>query len=125
MKWSVCALAPFAAIDAASATDLLSIHHGTYSSTTCDDAPNAALLDYDGRSLTGAHTSACVTRVLRHAHDEYILRETCPAEQAGGANVARELLVTETLVVMSADSFRLVTDANAGDARTFHRCAKQ
>jgi hypothetical protein len=107
------------------AGDLLPLHHGSYSSAACDDPPNAALLDYDGTSLTGAHTAACTTHLVKHEANHYVLRETCPAEHIGGETMARALDVTENIVILSADSFRLSTTTNASDARTFHRCAKQ
>lgn len=123
MKLMTSAVAVLAVTHAVAA-DLLPLHRGNYSSTTCNDPPNAALMTYDGQLLTGAHTSACKTRVMKTTSDRYSLTQTCPAEQVGGAAPAREMVVTEEVVILSSDSFQLSTNANSADARTFHRCSK-
>jgi hypothetical protein len=43
--------------------DLLPLRHGRYSSSTCVDPANAALLFYDGKSLNGVHSAACKATV--------------------------------------------------------------
>lgn len=107
----------------AMAADLLPLHRGNYSSSTCDDPPNAALLTFDGTSLTGAHTSACTSHVVKRTPAHYSLTQTCPAQQIGGEIAARAMVITEEVVILSDDSFRLSTSANSADARTFHRCS--
>ncbi|MBI0331152.1 hypothetical protein [Burkholderia plantarii] len=67
---------------AAAAYAALPLRVGTYGDTRiaeCGNVPNAGIVTYDGRGLGGAHSSHCVSTILKRTGNEYDLRTTCSA----------------------------------------------
>ncbi len=60
---------------------LPALKHGIYvaKSYPCKGAPNAAILQWDGKRFSGAHSSQCTTRVLSRTGATYKLSTTCAA----------------------------------------------
>ena len=66
----------------------------------CHDAPFAALIQYDGASFSGPHSSDCTTTVVnRNGAKSYSLQTTCHA--AGDGSAAAGSTEKETLTVLS------------------------
>jgi hypothetical protein len=63
----------------------LPVRVGFYSSADCSDPPNASLLHFDGKNLTGAHSATCVDDVVQIAAHRFRLEQRCPAQQVGQA----------------------------------------
>jgi hypothetical protein len=81
--------------------DLLPLAHGTYvrEGYDAEDAPFAAILEFDGSTFSGAHSSACVSEVLDHDGAKYRVRTTCFAE--GDGTPAAPYSEKERIVVQS------------------------
>jgi hypothetical protein len=110
--------------DERGARDLLPLRHGRYSSSTCVDPANAALLFYDGRSLNGVHSAGCKLAVIQHTAKSYLVTQTCRAEQVASAIDAPPIQLEDTLVVLSRESFELWTN-DTSELRTFRRCSME
>ena len=69
----------------AESKDLLPLEHRTYVLEGYDavDAPFAAILEYDGSTFSGPHSSACVSEVLDHEGAKFRIRTTCFADGDG------------------------------------------
>ena len=81
--------------------NLLPLEHGTYVREDFDatDAPFAAIIEYDGSTFAGPHSSACVSEVLDHDGAKYRIRTTCFAE--GDGTPAAPYSEKERIVVQS------------------------
>jgi hypothetical protein len=106
------------------AGDLLPLHHGRYSSSSCDQAANAALLFFDGKSLNGAHSQACTMSLVKKTGATFVVTQTCPAEQVGSSVPARLTTLTETIHVKTSDSFELSTSRD-DEIRNYRFCSKK
>ena len=82
----------------------------------CASAPNAAILRYDGRGLSGAHSRACRVRVLSHRGSTYVVSQSCIDAGAGPAPRTEE---RQTVAVRDALDFSLHT---RGSERAFRYC---
>ena len=60
---------------------LPALQHGIYVAKPypCKGAPNAAIRQWDGKGLSGAHSSQCTTRVLSRTGATYKLSTSCAA----------------------------------------------
>ena len=82
----------------------------------CADPANAVIRQYDGQGLSGAHSRACVARVLARAGRRYTVRQSCIDAGAGPApRVAERQVVT----VLDARRFTLAT---RGPATLYRYC---
>jgi hypothetical protein len=109
----------------ASANDLLPLCHGSYSSGNCEDAANAELLFYDGKSLNGAHSAECAMRLVHKQDDRFDVTQTCPAEHVADSVPAYAIGLNETVTVLTFESFALSRDVTHNEQRTFRFCSKQ
>jgi hypothetical protein len=68
----------------------LDLNPGTYVDARykCGGAPNAALLTWDGKGFSGAHSSDCSTRVLSRQGDTFRIQTICAALGDGTPAVA-------------------------------------
>jgi hypothetical protein len=82
--------------------------------TPCGDAPNAAILRYDGAGLSGAHTRACKARVLRRRASTFIVDQSCIG---AGAGKAARVTDRQTVTVQDALTFAI----GAGRSATSYR----
>jgi hypothetical protein len=104
------------------ADDLLPLRQGRYSLSSCDDAANAALLFYDGKSLNGAHSQACTMSVEKKTKTSFVITQKCPAEQVASSVPARPIEITETITVKTNESFQLST-AKSDGPKNYQFCA--
>ena len=95
----------------------LPIRHGQYvvSSVKCSDAPNAAILVWDGKGFSGAHSSACASSANRRPDGRYDVATACTALGDGthtskGSEVKDNMILT----VLSPKNL-IVTKANVHD----------
>ncbi len=90
----------------AATSDLLPLAHGTYvrEGYEAADAPLAAVLEYDGSTIAGAHSSACVSEVLEHDGAAYRIETTC--RSAGDGTPATPYKEEERIVVLSPTRMR-------------------
>lgn len=82
----------------------------------CSSAPNAAILRYDGRGISDAHTHACKARILSHKGSRYTVSQSCIDAGAGPAPRVEE---RQTVTVQDALTFNLRTH---GSGTTFRYC---
>lgn len=82
----------------------------------CSSAPNAAILRYDGRGISDAHTHACKARVLSHKGTRYTVSQSCIDAGAGPAPRVEE---RQIVTVQDALTFNLRT---RGPGTTFRYC---
>jgi hypothetical protein len=88
--WSAMVLAawlslPFAAI---SQDQTLTIKSGIYvrEPAQCKDAPNAAIMSWDGVRFSGPHSSKCTSTVLHQNGGKYEIRTSCASLGNGSPN---------------------------------------
>jgi hypothetical protein len=80
----------------------LPLNRGEYvlESTNCGDAPNAAILIWDGVGLSGAHSTGCTSQITRRADRRYAVSTVCKAQGDGTPNAVgtkgEYLIVTRT-----------------------------
>jgi len=91
---------------------------GTYvqKDVPCGSAPNAAIRQYDGRGISGAHTRACRARILSRRGSRYDVRQSCIDAGAGPAPRSTE---RQTVSVADALTFTLKT---RGSGTTYRYC---
>lgn len=70
----------------------------------CQTAPNAAILQYDGRGLSDPHSRACRARILSRHGNRYDVRQSCIDAGAGPAPRVTE---RQTVTVSDALAFTL------------------
>lgn len=94
------------AFAAAAAPPLLPIKAGFHvqEDLACSGAPNAALLEYDGKGLTGAHSQDSKTSLASRKGRDYRLRVRCPAQQLG-PNPAKPYDAVQRVKVLSDQRF--------------------
>jgi hypothetical protein len=95
----------------------LPIRHGQYvvSSVKCSDAPNAAILVWDGKGFSGAHSSACTSSANRRPDGRYDVATACTALGDGTPSAAgSEVKDSMILKTLSSKTF-IVTKANVHD----------
>lgn len=62
---------------------------------SCASAPNAAILQYDGRGISDSHSRACRVRVLARGGDRYTVVQSCiDAGQGPAPRVSQRQTVT-------------------------------
>jgi hypothetical protein len=98
----------------------LPIRAGFYSSGSCKDPANAALLHFDGKKLTGAHSAACHDEMVKLGLHVFRVVETCPAERLANAGPVNAISISQNLTVQSVTSFALV-DAGRPNAPVRYR----
>jgi hypothetical protein len=100
----------------AAAQDLLPVEHGTYvrEGFSAEDPPFAAIIEYDGTTLSGPHSNACRSTVLSHHGKDYLLSTTCAA--LGDGTPAAPYGEEERVVVQSSTKIRL---AHGNDAASY------
>jgi hypothetical protein len=103
------------------ATSALPLRAGFYSSDSCNDPPNAALLHFDGKNLNGAHSASCHDKVTRLGAHVYRLDESCPAEHLAKGDVY-SVLVSQRLTIQSPSSFALVDVGRSDSALHYRFC---
>ncbi|AEU38061.1 hypothetical protein AciX8_3777 [Granulicella mallensis MP5ACTX8] len=81
----------------------------------CEDTPNAGILVWDGKGLSGAHASKCLTKQLQRQGNSFEIQTTCSA--LGDGTPTKPDVETDTLVIHSQSSFTLVK-RSAGDRGT-------
>lgn len=59
----------------------LAIKRGVYvqEQSSCKEAPNAATLVWDGKGLSGAHSSGCTSSVVSHESSHVVIATSCAA----------------------------------------------
>lgn len=69
----------------------LSLKHGIYVAGpySCKDAPNAAIMQWDGVGFSGAHSSRCTTRVLSRVGARFKVSTVCTALGNGTPDSSR------------------------------------
>lgn len=82
----------------------------------CASAPNAAILQYDGRGLGDAHTHACRARVLSHRGNRYDVEQFCVD---AGVGPAPRVTQRQTVTVIDALTFNL---RMRGPGTTYRYC---
>ena len=82
----------------------------------CGSAPNAAIRQYDGRGISGAHTRACRARILSRRGTRFDVSQSCIDAGAGPAPRRTE---RQTVTVSDARTFSLRT---RGAATTYRYC---
>ncbi len=99
------------------AQDLLPVEHGTYvrEGTSVDDAPFAAILEYDGTTIAGPHSSACRSTVVSREGNEYRVSTTCDA--LGDGTPATPYTEEERVVVESARTIRFAHGTDVASYR--------
>jgi hypothetical protein len=104
----------------AEAADILPLEHGTYVREGYDaaSAPFAAILEYDGSTISGPHSSACVSEVLDHDGAKYRIKTTCFAE--GDATPATPYKERERIVVVSSTRMQFTH----GDDQAIYRLVR-
>lgn len=106
------------------AQSVLPLHIGFYSSASCNDPPNAALLHFDGQNLNGAHSASCHDEVSRLGTHAYRVKQSCPAEQQGNGSAAYPTSASRQLSVTSAVSFTLITEGDANPPVRYRFCGR-
>jgi hypothetical protein len=78
----------FATSLVSSSQDQLSLRHGVYvrSETPCKDAPNAAIIVWDGSEFSGAHSSKCTSHVNHRDGSRFQISTSCLAQGDGSPN---------------------------------------
>jgi hypothetical protein len=68
----------------------ITLKHGVYvrQETPCKDAPNAAIISWDGVGFSGAHSSKCTSRVVHTDGMQFRVNTTCSALGDGSPNPA-------------------------------------
>jgi hypothetical protein len=104
----------------AATKDLLPLVHGTYVREGFDavDPPFAAIVEYDGTTFSGPHSSACVSQVLDHDGAKYRVSTTCYGE--GDGTPAVPYTEKERVVVQSATQMKFTH----GDDMAVYRLVK-
>jgi hypothetical protein len=82
----------------------------------CGSAPNAAIRQYDGRGISGAHTRACRARILSRRGARFEVSQSCIDAGAGPAPRRTE---RQTVTVSDALTFSLRT---RGTGTTYRYC---
>lgn len=82
----------------------------------CGSAPNAAIRQYDGRGISGAHTRACRARILSRRANLYEVSQSCIDAGAGPAPRVAE---RQTVTIMDALTFTMRT---RGPGTTYRYC---
>jgi hypothetical protein len=96
---------------------------GTYvrDEFACRDAPFAAIKDFDGRAVSGAHSSDCDTVVLRRRGSTFTTTTTCKAE--GDGTPMQPFTQVQTVQVLSSRRFVVTpTKAKPTARATFRLC---
>lgn len=84
--------------------------------STCADPANAAVLAYDGKGLSGAHSRSCRARVLSKRGGTFVVAQSCIA---AGAEPAPRVVQRQTVSVQDALDFTLRT---TGPATAYRYC---
>ncbi|WP_158884168.1 hypothetical protein [Rhodanobacter sp. L36] len=101
----------------------LPVRVGFYSSADCSDPPNASLLHFDGKNLTGAHSAACVDDTVQIAAHRFRLKQRCPAQQVGQAVPATATSQLRIVSINQDASFDLLGNASGSrDPIHYHLC---
>lgn len=83
----------------------------------CGSPANAAILRYDGKGLSGAHSRACRARILRRDKRHYTVEQSCIDAGAGPASRSTQ---GQDIYVSDALTFRQVIGRNSS---TYRYCA--
>jgi hypothetical protein len=100
----------------------LPLKKGTYvlkDTVPCEDAPFAAVFDYDGHSLSGPHESRCSSVLLEHHGREYRIRTTCTA--LGDGTPAPPSMETQSYRLISLTEVA-VSRSDGSDELTYRLC---
>jgi hypothetical protein len=103
------------------ARSALPLRTGFYSSDSCNDPPNAALLHFDGRNLNGAHSASCHVKVTRLSAQVYRLDESCPADHLARGNVY-SVWSSQRLTIRFPSSFALVNVGRSNAVLHYRFC---
>jgi len=120
LKW---ALVLILAGGIARAADLatLPLNPGTYvlaSYPRCEEAPLAAVVRFDGRSLAGPHDSNCRTEILERDGSTFRIRRGCRADGASQPSIPDEFV--ETVQVKSRTA--IVLTPASGEPQNYALC---
>lgn len=83
---------------------------------SCGTAPNAAIRQYDGRGISGAHARACRAHILSHRGKGFEVSQSCIDSGAGPAPRFTE---RQTVDVSDVGTFSLGT---GGRGTTYRYC---
>jgi hypothetical protein len=96
-------LLPFVAL---SQDQHLPIKRGIYvrEPAQCKDAPNAAIMSWDGVGLSGPHSSKCTSRVLHKSGGEYEISTSCSSLGDGSPNPTGTPFVESIVLTWLSDT---------------------
>jgi hypothetical protein len=90
---------------ALSSSAILPLRPGNYVLTgqSCQDAPFAAMVTFDGRGFGGPHATHCTSAVLQQRGNDYRVHTTCTA--LGDGSPAKPSALVERYRITSQTSF--------------------
>jgi hypothetical protein len=111
MLLAACISPPFAAL---SQDQQLTIKHGVYvrEPAQCKDAPNAAILSWDGVGFSGAHSNKCTSTVLRKSGKKYEISTSCSALGDGSPNPIGTPFVESAVLTWQSNTQFMITKGN-------------
>ena len=88
----------------------------------CKDAPNAAIMSWDGVGFAGPHASQCTAHIVRTHGSRFQVSNSCSAQGDGSPTSAPSADVDTFLIIRLSDSrFELLKESNP--QRTFRWCS--
>jgi hypothetical protein len=102
------------------------LKHGVYvhEPFQCKDAPNASILYWDGVGFSGAHSSRCLSTVLRNNEGRYQINTSCSTPGDGGSNSTSATFV-DSFVLTRLSNIRFVISRETQPLGTYRWCSAE
>ena len=122
MLKSMLVIACLTVVYAGPDTEPLPVKHGVYvrKAVSCQGAPNAAILVWDGIGLSGAHSSKCTSRIVSRNGSTFKMTTACSAMGDGSPDSSG---FTEELMVSSVSKTSFVIARGSQPGIAYRWCS--